>query len=79
MIILHPFMPFITEEVWQKVKVRNENETINFAKWPQISKVDNEILKSFSRLFELISKIRKIRKEKIFLLKLKSNYLQMKT
>ena len=33
-------------------------------KWPQISKVDNEILKSFSRLFELISKIRKIRKEK---------------
>ena len=64
MIILHPFMPFITEEVWQKVKVRNENETINFAKWPQISKVDNEILKSFSRLFELISKIRKIRKEK---------------
>ena len=35
MIILHPFMPFITEEVWQKLKVRNENETINFAKWPQ--------------------------------------------
>ena len=42
-----------------------------------VSKVDNEILKSFSRLFELISKIRKIRKEKIFLSKLKSNYLQI--
>ena len=64
MIILHPFMPFITEEVWQKIDTRKKNESIVYAEWPKENKKDEKLLKSFSFLFKLISKIRKIRKEK---------------
>ncbi len=64
MIILHPFMPFISEEVWQKISKRKNNESIVYAEWPKENKTDQKLLKSFSFLFKLISKIRKIRKDK---------------
>ncbi len=64
MIILHPFMPFVSEEVWRKIDKRKKNESIVYAEWPKEKKINSELLRSFSFLFKLISKIRKIRKEK---------------
>ena len=64
MIILHPFMPFITEEVWRKIITRENTESIVFASWPDVKKPNKKLLSSFSYLFKLISKIRKIKKDK---------------
>jgi len=64
MIILHPFMPFVSEEVWQKIDKRKQNESIVYAEWPKEHKTNKKLLKSFSFLFKLISKIRKIKKDK---------------
>ena len=64
MIILHPFMPFITEEVWRKIITRENTESIVFASWPDVKKPNKKLLSSFSYLFKLISKIKKIKKDK---------------
>ena len=66
MILLHPFMPFITEEVWQNIKNRAIGESISLEKWPESNGVDNNIaiLSRFEHLFQLIAAIRKIRQEK---------------
>ena len=64
MIILHPFMPFITEEVWMKIIKRENSESIVYSKWPNEIKPDKKLLTSFTFLFKLISKIRQIKKEK---------------
>ena len=64
LIVLHPFMPFISEEIWQKIEKRKNNESIVNAEWPKEGKVNKNLLQSFSFLFKLISKIRKIIKDK---------------
>ena len=67
--ILHPFMPFLTEEIWQHITERTPEEALIIAKYPSI-KVDNEgielitQLATFSRMQEIVSGIRTIRKEK---------------
>ena len=61
--IMHPFMPFITEELWQNLADRAEGETINYAKWPSM-KVENEfILKSYAHFSEVVGGIRTVRNE----------------
>jgi valyl-tRNA synthetase len=69
MSLLHPFMPFITEELWQSIGERQEGESICVAKYPIISS-NSQILKSsnllsdFDTMFEVISRIREIRNNK---------------
>jgi valyl-tRNA synthetase len=62
--LAHPWMPFITEELWQNIKPRAEKETICNAPFPRGGKVDNEILSDFEILSELISFIRNTRNAK---------------
>ncbi len=62
--ILHPFMPFITEEIWQNHKERKQGESIMICQIPVAEKYDNEILEKFEQTQEIISKLRNIRKEK---------------
>ncbi len=62
--ISHPFMPFITEEIWHQLKNRKENEYLIIAKWPIPKKYDSNILQDCNKAFELITKIRRIRIEK---------------
>ena len=62
--LLHPFMPFITEELWQKLKDQKE-ESIMTTSWPIEKKFDPKILKDFDRAKKIISEIRKFRKEKL--------------
>jgi valyl-tRNA synthetase len=56
--ILHPYMPFITEEVWQMLSERKEGESICISKYPIVSGANQ---KDLSKVFEVISKIREFR------------------
>ena len=62
--VLHPFMPFITEEIWQHIKPRKENESLMVNTWPQAEKYDADFVERMEHAKQVISNIRKIRKEK---------------
>ncbi|MFP2997731.1 valine--tRNA ligase [Spongiivirga sp. MCCC 1A20706] len=62
--ILHPFMPFLTEEVWQFIKDRTPEEALIVAEWPKQETIDTELLKGFKTAAEVVSGIRTIRKQK---------------
>lgn len=59
--ILHPFMPFITEEVWQNIAPRQENESICIAEYPKSCAFDKTILQESELAFEAVRQIRNIR------------------
>lgn len=61
MCILHPFMPFITEEIWQNLEERSINQSICTQEYPKAGKVDKGLIQQFEEMFEVISKIREIR------------------
>lgn len=62
--LLHPFMPFITEELWQHLAERKEGESIMYAQLPEASEPDGEVIEDFEHLKEVIAGIRTIRKQK---------------
>ncbi len=62
--ILHPFMPFISEEIWQLISERDEKKALIIASWPEVSVKNNELVSEFEFTAEVISGIRNIRKEK---------------
>ncbi len=61
---LHPFMPFITEELWQALKERQEGESLMVTLIPEAGSVDNAFLARFVQTQEIISAIRNIRTSK---------------
>ncbi|MBB4118035.1 valyl-tRNA synthetase [Mesonia hippocampi] len=62
--ILHPFMPFLTEEIWQNITERNPQEALIIASWPKDTKANTQMINDFEVVKEVIAGIRKIRKEK---------------
>lgn len=62
--LLHPFMPFITEELWQNLKDRKEGESIMVSPVPETGTYNAAELEDFSRLQELITAIRGVRQNK---------------
>ncbi len=62
--LLHPFMPFITEEIWHLIDKRDENDCIIIANWPDAENADEKKLKDFEITKEVVSNIRTIRKAK---------------
>ncbi len=62
--LLHPFMPFISEEIWQLIGERKAGESVMMASWPKASAKNDELCERFELTKELISGIRSIRKEK---------------
>jgi valyl-tRNA synthetase len=62
--ILHPFMPFITEELWQLIKKRKKGESLMISEMPPIGMIDQKILEDFEVVSDVITQIRNIRKEK---------------
>ena len=63
--IMHPWMPFITEEIWHLLKERTEMDCIIVAEWPkQLSTLANQQLAEFEVCKEVIASIRNIRQQK---------------
>ncbi len=64
--ILHPFIPFLTEEVWHLLQERPENASINLQPYPvpKDEPADAGLLESFGYAADLITAVRSVRKEK---------------
>ena len=62
--LMHPFMPFITEEIWQLLDERKEGESIMISQLPSNTSYDTGLLAAFEDVKEAVSGIRKIRKDK---------------
>ena len=64
LIILHPFMPFITEEIWHLIAKRKSEEAIVISSWPEFdTKLPIDTINDFEVLQNIISGIRNIRKK----------------
>ena len=59
--VLHPFMPFITEELWNELTEKKERECIIVATWPGPKAYNNEILNEAAFAFDVITEIRNTR------------------
>ncbi len=62
--LLHPFMPFITEELWQLIDDRKEGDSIMVSEMPVATDVDEKLLASFELTQEAVAGVRNIRKQK---------------
>lgn len=62
--LMHPYMPFITEEIWQSIDKRSENATICTAEFPKAGPVNEALVAKFEALFEVVTKVREIRNSK---------------
>lgn len=61
--LIHPFMPFVSEELWHLIRPREEGEDIIVAEWPKSAPFESSILKDFELAQEVITNIRNIRKQ----------------
>jgi len=64
LIILHPFMPFVTEELWQNIETRKDGETIMLLNYPEVKPVNEQLLSDFDYTTAVISEVRNLRKSK---------------
>ena len=62
--LLHPFMPFITEELWQHISNRKDGESIMYATIPESGKIDKSIIDRINTAKEIIAGVRTIRLQK---------------
>jgi len=62
--VLHPFVPFITEEIWQQLSERTPEEALIIASWPKTTPITMELMEGFEFASEVISGIRTVRKQK---------------
>jgi valyl-tRNA synthetase len=65
LVMIHPFMPHITEELWHVLQLKSDKELLSLQKWPihENKFVDNKLDNSFQQLFEIIRLIRNLRAE----------------
>lgn len=62
--LLHPYMPFITEELWQALESRKDGESIMYASYPEIKPIKEDFLKEFDKLKEIVAGVRTVRLQK---------------
>ncbi|MFB0909971.1 MAG: class I tRNA ligase family protein, partial [Flavobacterium sp.] len=62
--VLHPFMPFLTEEIWQILAERTPEEALIVSTWPELKPFNTTLISDFENAAEVISGIRTIRKDK---------------
>ena len=62
--MLHPFMPFVTEEIWQDIAPRAEGESICTAAMPEAGEIDEALLARFELAKEIVTAVRSIRNQK---------------
>ncbi|NQY10693.1 MAG: valine--tRNA ligase [Flavobacteriales bacterium] len=62
--VIHPFMPFVTEEIWHLISDKPKNDCIMIAEWPTVSNIDQSSIKKMEIALDVIGGIRNIRKQK---------------
>lgn len=62
--VAHPFMPFITEELWHELAERTEKDCIIVAEWPKPKALNANVLSQMEQVFEVITNVRNIRNSK---------------
>jgi len=62
--ILHPFMPFLSEEIWQDIAERTPEQALIIAEYPKVEAYNSTLINEFNVAADVISGIRTIRKEK---------------
>lgn len=64
LIVLHPFVPFISEEIWQQITLRKPEEALIISTWPEYTTVNEQLITDFDLASQVVSGVRSIRKEK---------------
>ncbi|QNF31936.1 valine--tRNA ligase [Adhaeribacter swui] len=62
--LLHPFTPFITEELWHELRERQAKDYIIVACWPEVKAVETEIIQNMDKAMEVVAGIRNVRNSK---------------
>ncbi|MCL4126376.1 UNVERIFIED_CONTAM: hypothetical protein GTU68_051444 [Idotea baltica] len=62
--IVHPFMPFLTEDLWHYIAERTPDQALIVAKWPEAKPINEALISEFEFTADVISGIRNIRKQK---------------
>jgi valyl-tRNA synthetase len=62
--LLHPFMPFISEELWHLINERDEEDCIIISEMPEGGKYDSSLLAGFDKASQVITEVRTVRKQK---------------
>lgn len=62
--LLHPFMPFLTEEIWQHIADRTPEQALIIAEYPKMASFNEKLIADFEFASEVIAGLRTIRKEK---------------
>jgi valyl-tRNA synthetase len=62
--LLHPFMPFISEELWHLIDERDENDCIIISEMPEAVNYNSSLLSSFDKAAQVVTEVRTIRKQK---------------
>jgi len=68
--VVHPFMPFVSEEIWQLLEERN-GKFLMVSEWPKLKTTDEKIIQRFNKAEEVITQVRAIRNEKNIAFKVK--------
>ena len=61
--ILHPYIPFITEEIWQLLEDRKPGESIMVSRMPEAEGFDEKLIEKFETVKDVVAKIRQIRQD----------------
>jgi valyl-tRNA synthetase len=69
--LMHPFMPFVSEELWHLIRARQEGEDIIISNWPDVGAINEELLAQFEVADEVITNIRNVRKQNTIASKVK--------
>lgn len=61
--LMHPFMPFISEEIWHSINKRKKNEYLIVSTWPKPNAINDQVLADSELLFQLVTQIRNVRNQ----------------